>query len=229
LGQNNVLYHNNGDGTFTRVTEGSVVNDGGNSVGCAWGDYDNDGFVDLFVSNGAFGNVSQHNFLYRNNGNSNNWIKIKLVGTVSNRSAIGAKVRIKATIGGKTVWQLREISGGGEGQSLLAHFGLGNATNIDIVRIEWPSRFVQEMQDVAVKQFLTVTEPPRLKALGFLPDGSFQLSLTGGIGLSYDIQTSTDLAVWSLLTTVTNTSRTISVIDTTAAGSGRRFYRALSR
>jgi hypothetical protein len=229
LGQNNSLYHNNGDGTFTRITQGSLVNDGGNSVACAWVDYDNDGFLDLFVTNGAFGNVSQHNFLYRNNGNSNNWIKIKLVGTVSNRSAIGAKVRIKATIGGKTVWQLREISSGGEGQNLLAHFGLGNATNIDIVRIEWPSRFVQEMKAVAVKQFLTVTEPSQLKPGAVLPDGSFQLSLTGGIGLSYDIQTSSDLVGWSFLATVTNTSRTMSVIDTTATNGTQRFYRAVSR
>src|SRR5207244_3366926 len=47
-GQNNFLFHNNGDGTFTRITAGKVVTDGGNSTGCAWGDYDNDGFLDLF-------------------------------------------------------------------------------------------------------------------------------------------------------------------------------------
>ena len=231
LGQNNVLYHNNGNGTFTKVTEGRPVNDGGNSVGCAWGDYDNDGFLDLFVANGAFGDVSQNNFLYRNNGNGNKWIKIKLIGTVSNRAGIGAKVRVKATIGSRTVLQLREISSGCgyAGQNTLAHFGLGDATNVDLVRIEWPSGTVQEFHDVAVKQLLTVTEPPQLKAGALLSGDSFQLSLTGGIGLSYDVQTSSDLASWSFLATVTNTSRTMSVIDTSAANGTQRFYRAVSR
>ena len=229
LGQNNVLYHNNGDSTFTRVTEGTLVNDAGNSVGCAWGDYDNDGFLDLFVANGAFGDVSQNNFLYRNNGNTNKWIKIKLVGTVSNRAAIGAKVRIKTTIGAKTVSQLREISSGGSSQNTLAHFGLGNATNIDLVRIEWPSGIVQEFHDVAAKQFLTVTEPPRLKAGALLPDGSFQLSLTGGLGFKYDLETSSDLAAWRLWTTLTNSTRTMTLTDTTVTDAARRFYRAVSR
>ena len=228
LGQGNVLYHNNGDGTFARVTEGSIVNDRGNSVGCAWGDYDNDGFLDLFVTNGAFGGENQTNFLYRNNGNNNNWIKIKLVGTVSNRAAIGAKVRIKATIGGRSITQLREVASGVGGQ-ILAHFGLGDATNIDLVRIEWPSSTVQELHYVAVKQFLTVTEPPQLKAVGLSPDGSFQLSLTAGIGLSYDVQTSSNFAGWSFLATLTNSSRTMSVIDTTTTNVTQRFYRAVSR
>ena len=83
------------------------------AVSCAgiWGDYDNDGFMDLFVATG--GHVGrQADFLYRNNGNLNSWLKLKLIGTVSNRSAIGAKVRVKATIGGKTFWQMREFSGG---------------------------------------------------------------------------------------------------------------------
>ncbi|MEO8426497.1 MAG: VCBS repeat-containing protein, partial [Verrucomicrobiota bacterium] len=62
-GLNNFLYHNNGDGTFTTITTGSIVNDGGNSTACAWGDYDNDGHLDLFVAN-AF----ESNFLYHNNG-----------------------------------------------------------------------------------------------------------------------------------------------------------------
>ena len=63
LGQNNFLYTNNGDGTFTRITEGSLVNDGGNSTGSAWGDLDNDGDLDLFV-----GDDGGFNFLYVNNG-----------------------------------------------------------------------------------------------------------------------------------------------------------------
>ena len=61
--ENNFLYHNNRDGTFTKITSGRIVTDGGSSFGAAWGDYDNDGFLDLFVAN-----VNQKNFLYRNNG-----------------------------------------------------------------------------------------------------------------------------------------------------------------
>ena len=156
-GQNNSLYHNNGDGTFTKVTSGSIVNDGGNSAGGAWGDYDNDGFLDLFVPNWQ---GSRPNFLYRNNGNSNAWLKVRCVGTVSNRDAIGAKVRLKATFRGAERWQLREISGGiGFGQTPYANFGLGDATNVQVVRIEWPSGLVEELTDIAVRQFISVTEP----------------------------------------------------------------------
>ena len=63
--QNNFLYHNNGNGTFTRITTGSIVNDGGWSRSCAWGDYDNDGWLDLFVVNYQ----GQNDFLYHNNHN----------------------------------------------------------------------------------------------------------------------------------------------------------------
>lgn len=62
--RDNFLYMNNGDGTFTKVTDGPVVTDGGASFSSAWGDYDNDGYLDLFVAN-AF---DQDNFLYRNRG-----------------------------------------------------------------------------------------------------------------------------------------------------------------
>ena len=63
-GQNNFLYKNNGDGTFTKIISGSLVNDKGFSSGPCWGDYDNDGDLDLFVANQR----NEHNFLYRNNG-----------------------------------------------------------------------------------------------------------------------------------------------------------------
>jgi enediyne biosynthesis protein E4 len=222
----NALYHNNGDGSFTKITAGSPANDIGSSFGCSWGDYDNDGFLDLFVAN----RDSRNNFLYRNNDNSNAWLKVKLVGTQSNRSGIGAKLRVTAKIRGNSIRQLRQISGGGFGQStLLAHFGLGDATNIDTVRIEWPSGTVQEFHDVEVKQFLTVTEPPRLEAGGQLPDGSFQLLLTGGVGFRYDIETSSDLKMWTPWIKVTNTNRTVSINDPAATKSAQRFYRAVGQ
>jgi hypothetical protein len=104
----------------------------------AWGDYDNDGFPDLLVPN-VF---TYNNFLYHNNGNSNAWLMLKLEGRISNRAAIGAKVRLRATIQGRELWQLRELSGGGSLGSqndLRAGFGLGDATNAEVLRLEWPS------------------------------------------------------------------------------------------
>ena len=153
----NALYHNNGDGTFTAVSLGSLTSDVGTCRSCGWADYDNDGFLDLFVAN----NTGQ-NLLYRNNGNSNGWVKVRCVGSVSNRAAIGAKVRVNAFYRGASRWQLREIfggDGGGNIQPLLAHFGLGDATNVDTIRIEWPLGIVQELYNLAPRQSLTITEP----------------------------------------------------------------------
>jgi hypothetical protein len=152
-GEPDFLFHNERDGTFTRIYDGEIVNDTANGVGCAWADFDNDGFLDLFVSNGPENPASpgEANFLYRNharnNGNTNAWLLVRLIGTASNRSAIGAKIRAKATLWGKEVWQLREISGGSANCSqsdLRAHFGLGDAAQADTLRIEWPSGTVQE-------------------------------------------------------------------------------------
>jgi hypothetical protein len=157
-GQNDFLYHNNGDGTFTRITTGAVVNDNAIGDGCAWADYDNDGFVDLCVTTLN----DQNNLLYHNNGNSIDWITVRCVGQRSNRSGIGTKVRIKTVTQGQSRWQLREISGGsgyGSQNAPYAYFGLGSATNIEIVRLEWPSGLVQELQAPAPKQLLTVIEP----------------------------------------------------------------------
>jgi enediyne biosynthesis protein E4 len=156
VGENNSLYSNNGDGNFTKITIGVIVNDGGSSFGASWADYDNDGDLDIFVSN-----VGGENFLYANNGNMNSWINIKCVGTVSNISAIGAKVRVKANINGSPVWQLTEISGqtGCLGQnSLNAEFGVGVATVVDSIRIEWPSGIIDRFADVQVNNFYTATE-----------------------------------------------------------------------
>jgi VCBS repeat protein/ASPIC/UnbV protein len=231
----NGLFHNNGDGTFTQVLDGDLVNDGRPGVtcrGCSWVDYDNDGFLDLFFTTNPDSDSSQksHN-LYHNDGNSNAWLEVKCIGTVANRSAIGTKVRVKATIGGKSFWQLREINDGGGSQviPLVAHFGMGDATNVDIVRIEWPSGTVQEFPNVAAKRILTFTEPPRLHANA--TNGVPHFYLKGGRYLQYDIQASTDLRAWSRVATVTitNLAGTAQITDTNASPSIQRFYRAVSR
>ncbi|HXJ56643.1 MAG TPA: CRTAC1 family protein [Verrucomicrobiae bacterium] len=226
---NDFLYHNNGDGTFTKVLDSIVVNDGADSWASAWGDYDNDGFLDLFV-----GNFDSANFLYHNNGNDNHWLKFRLIGTRSNRAAIGAKVRLHATINGQSFWQMREVSGGDGlmGQnSLHVHFGLGDATNAELVRIEWPSGTVQELENVASNQFLAVTEPggePRLAATR--ENGPVQLTLTGKQGSRYAIETSTALPNWTrvgLTVTVTNQSGAATFPAPGASKDGQRFYRAV--
>lgn len=228
--EKNRLYHNNGDGTFTRVASRHFAQEPSLGVGCAWGDYDNDGFLDLFI---ARGNDVQSavNLLYRNNGNSNGWVKIKLTGTVSNRSAIGARIRLRATIRGKACAQLREITAGNGicGSPLDAHFGLGDAANIDTLRIEWPSGTVQELHNVASKQLLTITEPPRL--LAGKTNGTPQFALKGGRGFNYQIDTSTNLTAWSSLgvVTITNQNGTVRIIDINIPATDQRFYRAVSQ
>jgi RHS repeat-associated protein len=151
----NYLYENKGNDTFERITDGPMVTDAANSFDSAWIDYDSDGDLDIFVANEG------NNSLYRNEGNSNKWIQIKCSGVQSNTFGIGAKVKVKATIKGSVVWQMREISSHPDaaGQTgLNAHFGLGDAAIIDEIRIEWPSGTVQTLTNVNVNQLLTVEE-----------------------------------------------------------------------
>jgi hypothetical protein len=122
-------------------------------------DTDNDGDLDLVIASGSLGQGEPKCELYRNEGSSGNWIALKLVGTASNRSAIGAKVRARATIDGRDVTQLRQVGGWGKNPAdLRVHFGLGDAATVDTLRIEWPSGHVQEMSDVSANQFLSITE-----------------------------------------------------------------------
>ena len=156
MADDNFLYLNQGDGTFTGVYDNLINYNQYWAVGCAWGDYDRDGALDLFV-----GIDGGRNLLFANQGNGNSWVNIKCVGTVSNRSAIGAKVRLKANINGVDIWQLNEISGqtGGYGQnSLQAEFGLGDAEIIDSIRIEWPSGVLNEYSNVEVNEFYVLRE-----------------------------------------------------------------------
>lgn len=172
------FYLNNGNGSFSRISNNAVTADSAWTYGCAFGDYDNDGFEDLAVATCRFEGVDYPDFLYHNNGNANQWITIKLQGTVSNRSAIGAKIKLKATLNGSPVWQLREISAQNaycSQNDIRAHFGLGNATQVDSVKIEWPSGILQYSTGLAANQFMTIVEA--LPVVGFQKQSTGQLSL----------------------------------------------------
>jgi ASPIC and UnbV len=101
---------------------------------------------------------------------------------------------------------------------------LGDATIIDTLRIEWPSGIVQELRDVAPKQFLTVTEPARLQTSG---PGACRVQ--SWKGMAFDVQASTDLKQWSSVTTVTNLTGTLEFTDPGAAHNLRGFYRTVLR
>ena len=153
------LYANRGDGTFDSVDVGLPLTEG-TKDGAGWVDYDNDGFLDLFKPCGDLSPAL--NLLYRNSlpqaGNSNHWLKLNLKGTVSNASAIGARVKIKATIDKTERWQVRQVTYAFWSPNPHIHFGLGDATNVEILRIEWPSGEVSQLTNLVVNDFLTIPE-----------------------------------------------------------------------
>ncbi len=122
--------------------------------GSASGDFDNDGDIDVLVLN-----LNARPRLLRNEGgNRENWLTLTLIGTESNREAIGASIRLLA--GGKEQSRWRVSSSGYLSQSdSRIHFGLGGASQADRIVIRWPSGNTQTLENVAANQFLTVTEP----------------------------------------------------------------------
>ncbi|MFO7525044.1 MAG: FG-GAP-like repeat-containing protein [Ignavibacteriaceae bacterium] len=157
----NFFYLNNGDGTFTKDTT-TFAADSGWSYGCAFGDYDKDGYLDLFIAK-CFG-ANENNALYKNSGGTNNWLLMNLEGIISNRSAIGAIVKLKADISGTQLWQTRRVAGqnGYCGQNLQIHFGLGDAAVIDSMIINWPSGIKQVYTDLDVNEIINVVEDTTL-------------------------------------------------------------------
>ena len=203
--EQNFLYQNNGDGTFTKVSSGEVVTGNDHTRGSSWGDINRDGYLDLFASNrqedgyvymnngnGTFTKYKTdvvdsrgcafadydgdgdpdlcavdngaNNVLYENtSGGSNHWLSVRCIGTVSNTSALGARIYSKATPGGSPMKQTRQILGqtGFGGQNRLeAEFGLGNAVIVDSIKIYWPSGIYWDTTNVAADQMLTITEKP---------------------------------------------------------------------
>jgi hypothetical protein len=148
-----VLFRNRGDGTFEDLTAvlGGARFDG---RGVAFADYDADGDLDVIVTAGA----SAVTRLWRNDSTTlHHWLTLRLLGTVSNRSGIGARVEVQTPL--RTTVQ--EVSGGagrGNQNSLPLEFGLGPADRVLRVTVRWPSGIVQVLENVPVDQLLTVVE-----------------------------------------------------------------------
>jgi hypothetical protein len=151
-----IVYRNLENGKFQDVSDqlGPGIRQTYSSRGCAFGDYDNDGDVDVLVLN-----MNDRSSLLRNDGgNQKRWITIKLVGVNCNRSAIGARVRV--VTGAHS--QIDEVHSGGSVMSqsdLRLHFGLGEAERVDLIEVKWPTtQKVERFEKVGANQIITIRE-----------------------------------------------------------------------
>jgi hypothetical protein len=153
--QRKVVYRNLANGRFADVSEalGPPVTEPKAGRGAAFGDVDNDGDVDVVVNN-----VNDAPDLFRTRADpARHWLLVKLEGTTSNRSAIGARVRVDA--GGASQWQ--EVRGGGSYISqndLRVHFGLGAAARVERLEVRWPNGLVEEWRDLPADRIHRLVE-----------------------------------------------------------------------
>jgi hypothetical protein len=151
-----LVYRNLGNGKFRDVSKdmGPGVNALYSSRGSAFGDFDNDGDIDVLILN-----MNDYPSLLRNDGgNKENWINIKLLGAQCNRTAIGARVRV---VSGKHA-QMDEVHSGTSVMSqsdLRLHFGLGQVKQADLIEVKWPTtQKIEKFTSIEVNQFLTIKE-----------------------------------------------------------------------
>jgi len=153
--QRKQLFHNLGNKRFQDVTEqagkGLLIEK--SSRGAAFGDYDNDGDLDVLVIN-----LNDRPTLLRNDTpHANHWVTIELAGTKGNRDAIGARVRV--TAGGRT--RVSEVRSGGSYLSQndrRVHVGLGTADRVEQVQIRWPGGAVETARDLQADRFYVARE-----------------------------------------------------------------------
>jgi enediyne biosynthesis protein E4 len=155
-----LVYQNLGNGRFREVTteSGPGVLTAKSSRGCAFGDFDNDGDVDVLVMNmNEPPSLLRNEYIDKPKGEKNNWVKVKLIGTKSNRSAIGARVQVKSGLHLQTQ-EVTSQSSYYSHNDLRLHFGLGPGAKAAQLEIRWPSGQVETIKDVAVNQIVTIKE-----------------------------------------------------------------------
>ena len=150
-----ILYHNNGDGTFSDISAsaGNAVTTPASSRGLAVGDLFNDGKISVVISNMN----AAPSLLVNQIKNSNRWIAIHTIGAKSNRDGIGARVRVK-TATRILVDEVRSGSSYDSNSDMRVHFGLGAATKIEWVEIRWPSGLLERYANLSVDEIHTVKE-----------------------------------------------------------------------
>jgi parallel beta-helix repeat protein len=175
-GSANRLLRNLGDDVFIDVAT-SPIDDGGDGQGAAWGDFDRDGRLDLAVMNRNGANV----LLRGRTSNTASFLRVTLAGAESNRSGIGARVRLVTSDG----QQFREVSGGSgylSQNSLSEVFGVGLVSHVDTLEIRWPSGIVNTYEYVGAGQSMTYTEiPPPAAPTGLVAD-----PIEAGLSLSWE-------------------------------------------
>ncbi len=163
---NDVLLENLGGAVFAEVDD-FFANEWGGDRAVAWSDYDCDGDVDAYVT----AEIGELNEVYENlhaDHLAGNWLEVRLVGNVSNKSALGAKVILTTDLG----FQRKDVSAG-EGylsqNSLNLHFGLGNLQEVFEIKVTWPSGIGQSFNNVAVNQKIVLGESTQLTAAPIAP------------------------------------------------------------
>ena len=177
----NKLFKNNGNGTFSDVSvaTGTTAKVAGNGADASFIDYDEDGDLDLFVTNGE-GNGSGPFLLLANSGTTNKWLKLKLKGVSSNPEAVGARVRMNTATVSRYAVQSGQSHWMGQ-NTVPVHLGLGNESAVTSVVLSWPNGLQQTVENIAANQTVTVEEGVAIHA-GAAPVmvGGYSVSLNAG-------------------------------------------------
>ncbi len=158
------VYLNESGRRFVRADAGDLGSQIAVASSIAWGDFDNDGDVDVYI--GSWPNSpgpGERNMLYRNEGTARSWLKVRLRGTKSNRSAIGGRLTLRARISGRLETQIREVvahTGWRSQNDLAQHFGLGDAKNVEEIVVRWPSGTTTRHANIRANQMIEIVERP---------------------------------------------------------------------
>lgn len=156
------FYENSGNGVFSIPNDAGFENDTGMSFSNAIGDVDNDGYPEIVVLNNGGGDI----FLWKNSSaNDQNWLKVNLLGTTSNKMGIGSWIEVSA--GGQIQYHYTLCGEGYLGQNSASEFfGLGSNQTIDYVKVKWLSGIVDYLDDVDLNQTVYITEGDHPLGLG---------------------------------------------------------------